>query len=86
MRAIEEGVTVIRSGNNGISGVIAPNGEIFGVIGLAEKGVSDVNLPKILSVKTVYGQYGNMMLLFLELIILFLVWFLQSRYKKCRAC
>ena len=86
MRAIEEGITVIRSGNNGISGVIAPNGEIFGVIGLDEKGVSDVNLPKVLSVKTLYGQYGNVMLLILELVIFFLVWFLQSRCKKCKAC
>jgi apolipoprotein N-acyltransferase len=63
MRAIEEGITIIRSANSGISAVIKPNGEIVGVIGLNEKGISDVVLPKKLSVDTIYGKYGNLILL-----------------------
>lgn len=63
MRAVEEGVTVIRSANTGISAVIKPNGEIVGVIGLGKKGISDVLLPKVLSVDTIYGKYGNFVLL-----------------------
>ena len=75
MRAIEEGITVIRSGNNGISGVIAPNGEILGAIGLNEIGVSDVKLPKVLFKKTLYGQYGNAIPLILVLLVLLLAFF-----------
>lgn len=83
MRAIEEGVTVIRSGNNGISGVIAPNGEIFGVIGLDEVGVSDVRLPKNLSYTTLYGHYGNVIPLMLVFLVLLLSVLVQRKYNKC---
>ena len=48
MRAVEEGITVIRSANTGISAVIAPNGDVSGLIGLNEEGVSDTALPKVL--------------------------------------
>lgn len=82
MRAIEEGITVIRSGNNGISGVIASNGEILGTIDLDKIGVSDVNLPQVLTNKTLYGQYGNVIPLMLILLILLLGIFLQNRYNR----
>ena len=68
MRAVEEGITVIRSANTGISAVILPNGDTIGGIGLNEEGVSDVVLPKVLAKDTMYGRYGNIVLLFLLLI------------------
>lgn len=68
MRAVEEGITVIRSANTGISAVILPNGDTIGGIGLNEEGVSDVVLPKVLAKNTMYGRYGNIVLLFLLLI------------------
>lgn len=61
MRAVEEGVTVIRSANTGISAVIMPNGEIKGALGLNETGISDVRLSKVMSRPTVYGKFGNAM-------------------------
>jgi apolipoprotein N-acyltransferase len=67
MRAVEEGVSVIRSANTGISAVIAPNGDILGRIGLSQKGVITVRLPNVLSRSTLYGQYGNVILLVLLL-------------------
>ena len=82
-RAIEEGITVIRSANTGISAVIMPNGEVFGEIGLGKEGVSDVLLPKVLSVPTIYGKYGNLMLL-LMIVILSGLAFGINRAQKAR--
>lgn len=72
MRAVEEGVTVVRSANTGISAVIAPNGEIYGRIELNDIGISDVKLPIKLTRPTLYNLYGN--LLPLVLILLCVVW------------
>ncbi len=65
LRAVEEGITVIRSANTGISAVITPYGDIMGRIELNQEGISDVVLPKELTHKTLYGQYGNFIPLFL---------------------
>ena len=67
LRAVEEGVSVVRSANTGVSAVINPNGEIAGRIELNENGFIDVNLPKDLTIDTLYGKYGNL--------IVFLLWF-----------
>lgn len=63
MRAVEEGVTVIRSANTGISAVVSPYGDIYGKIALNEIGISDVDLPKQLSRATLYNRFGNWILL-----------------------
>lgn len=65
MRAVEEGITVIRSANTGISAVIFPNGDIVGRIELNEEGTADVVLPKDLAENTLYGHYGNVLLFIL---------------------
>lgn len=70
MRAVEEGVTVIRSANTGISAVIAPNGDMAGVIGLGQTGVSDTPLPSVPAKPTLYGAYGNSIPLGLALLVL----------------
>lgn len=70
MRAVEEGVTVIRSANTGISAVIAPNGKILADIGLDKEGTVDVYLPNVLSFDTVYGRYGNIIPLLLAVVLL----------------
>lgn len=75
MRAIEEGITIVRSANNGISAVIEPTGAVRGMIGLNVKGIKDVYLPKNLGVDTIYGRIGGkgvqclMLLLFLMVLI-----------------
>ncbi|MEL7047799.1 MAG: apolipoprotein N-acyltransferase [Pseudomonadota bacterium] len=58
VRAVEEGVPLIRSANNGISGVIGPYGRVLGRLDLNEKGVFDSQLPKSLP-PTVYAAWGN---------------------------
>lgn len=59
MRAVEEGISIVRSANSGISAVITPYGQILGRIGLAEKGISDVALKPDLAHPTLFGRYGN---------------------------
>ena len=81
MRAIEEGVTVIRSANTGVSAVIASNGEILGEIGLNVAGKVDVILPKELSHNTIYGKFGNIIPLALAVMLLVVAWFLGKRKK-----
>lgn len=72
LRAVEEGVTVIRSANTGISAVVTPHGDIIGRLELNEIGVSDVVLPKRMAHRTFYGAYGNIVPLFLVLGVLLL--------------
>ncbi len=81
MRALEEGITIVRSANTGISAVILPNGELLGVIGLDVSGVTDVVLPKNLSRKTIYGCLGNVIPLSILLLMFVFIWGVR-RYKN----
>ena len=84
LRAIEEGVTVVRSANTGISAVIYPNGDIVGDIGLNKKGISDVVLPKVLEHSTFYGKYGNNIVFFMLLLVVLVIGFINNREEeKC---
>lgn len=69
LRAVEEGVTVIRSANNGISAVIAPNGRINGVIDLNQVGIADVMVKAPFAYFSWYGKYGNLLPLGLILLL-----------------
>ncbi len=57
-RAVEEGLPVVRSTNNGISAVITPYGKVEAFLPLGTEGVLDADLPRALSV-TFYGRYGD---------------------------
>ena len=60
MRAVEEGISVVRSANSGISAVINPYGIITSQIGLSERGYIDDVVKISMSHKTLFGEYGNM--------------------------
>ncbi len=68
MRAIEEGVTIARVANNGISALIAPSGQILGKIEYNKIGSLDLSLPVKTSFYTPYSQYGNFPILILCII------------------
>lgn len=58
MRAIEEGLPVVRAANTGISAVIDPSGRIVARLGLGIEGVLDANLPTALP-PTIYARLGD---------------------------
>ncbi len=80
MRAVEEGLPLVRATNNGVSAVINPYGEIVASLPLGEKGVLDSPLPRA-GKKTFYSIYGNKIPLTLVLIILIIA-FTKNRQRK----
>lgn len=68
VRAVEQGVPVIRAGNNGISAIIDGRGRMLQSLALNVRGVIDSSLPSAEPV-TPYGRYGN--LLFLANLLMF---------------
>ncbi|MFI3241663.1 MAG: apolipoprotein N-acyltransferase [Alphaproteobacteria bacterium] len=81
-RAVEEGLTVIRVANTGISAIISPIGEIISQINLDEEGVLDVYLPKQIRIKTIYSFVQNYFVLILMLLIFILVTIKEKRNGK----
>lgn len=61
IRAVEEGVPLIRAANNGISAVVDPYGRALQTLGLDVRGVIDSRLPKALP-PTLYARLGDWML------------------------
>lgn len=59
VRAIEEGIPLIRSANNGISAVINSFGQILYRLELDEIGFIDFTLPKRLNYATLYQRWGD---------------------------
>jgi apolipoprotein N-acyltransferase len=60
VRGVEQGLPVARAANTGISAVIDPYGRILAEIGLDERGVADVDLPKV-GPNTIFVQFGTIL-------------------------
>lgn len=60
LRAVENGMPLLRVGNNGLSGLIDPMGNISGGLALNAIAASDVTVV-IARSKTLYAQYGTTM-------------------------
>jgi apolipoprotein N-acyltransferase len=58
LRAIEQGLPVVRAANTGISAVIDPLGRIVARLGLGIEGVLDSGLPEALP-PTIYARNGD---------------------------
>ncbi|MBS7544452.1 apolipoprotein N-acyltransferase [Ancylobacter oerskovii] len=58
MRAIEEGLPLVRATNNGISAIVDPVGRVVGMLPLGVRGVLDGALPQALP-QTIYASIGN---------------------------
>jgi len=59
LRAIEEGLPLVRAANTGISAVVDPLGRIVRSLPLGSEGVLDAPLPKAMSA-TPYARFGDM--------------------------
>lgn len=60
LRAIEEGLPLVRAANNGISGLVDPLGRIVASLDLDVRGTLDVKLPQSLEVVTPYAHFRDM--------------------------
>ncbi len=58
LRAIEQGLPLVRAANTGISAVVDPSGRIVAKLGLGIEGVLDAPLPAALA-PTVYARVGD---------------------------
>ena len=73
LRAVEEGLPVVRAANNGISMVVDAHGRVVESLALGERGVVDAPLP-IASSATIFSQIGNLpILIFVCVFFLILV-------------
>lgn len=62
MRAVEEGLPVVRAANTGISAVIDARGRVLHRLDLEQTGAFDAELPPALP-PTLYARFGDVMLL-----------------------
>lgn len=68
LRAVEEGLPLVRAANNGVSALVDPFGRITKSIGLNVRGVIDVALP-LARAPTWYARFGD--LTFLATLVVF---------------
>ena len=81
LRAIEEGLPVVRAANTGISAVIDPAGRIVAQLGLGIEGVLDARLPAAIA-PTIYARHPYLPAATLVLIALILIVHRRVKQQK----
>jgi apolipoprotein N-acyltransferase len=84
IRAVENGLPLIRSGNNGISAIIDPVGRVTNSLGLDIVDTLDGYIPYKLTLPTIFSDRGSLGLIigvFSVLIMHFVCFFLPFLWK-----
>lgn len=81
LRAVEEGLTIVRSANSGISALIDLRGQVLHKLDLHQEGILDVALPQRLQIPTIYNSYGNGLILTLCFINMLIAAFIHRKQK-----
>ncbi len=81
MRAIEQGLPLVRAANNGISAVIDPYGRVLARLALNERAVLDASLPAA-AVRTLYSRFGSLPILIIALLFYALGFAKTKKHKK----
>lgn len=79
IRAVEEGIPLVRAANNGISAVIDSYGRVVDQVNLNDRGIIDTELPEAAEQRTVYSYAGNTLYL-LELFLIACVIIVARRF------
>jgi len=82
LRAVEQGLPVVRAANTGISAIIDPYGRVVAALGLEQEGVVDGMLPRALP-PTPYARWGRL----IEALVLFFAicgWVGFSGVERCK--
>ena len=84
VRAVEEGMPLIRAANTGISGVVDPYGRVIAELPLLTAGALDSPLPQALPKPTFYERAGDLIYATI-LIILFVFSILQEKPRNFKS-
>jgi apolipoprotein N-acyltransferase len=79
LRAVEQGLPVVRAANTGISAVIDPLGRIVARLGLGVEGVLDSTLPAAIA-PTIYARFGDIPVAIIVLVAL--IFLIRRRLAK----
>ena len=82
LRAVEEGLPLVRAANTGISGIVDPYGRVLQRLGVGQPGVLDSRLPSAAPVPTLFSTYGNMLPLGCTIILLAMAYFFQLKQRS----
>lgn len=82
LRAVEEGLPIVRVANTGISAIVDPYGRVIAHLGLEEQGTIDSPLPRALDHRPPYARYGDLIPLALAGFCLVLTWVVSHPVRR----